>query len=59
MAVRIAAPSVEHHRVPLGIGESSPRLSWIVEEAPAGWAQHAYEFEIEREIGRASCRERV
>jgi len=49
MAVRIAAPSVEHHRVPLGIGESSPRLSWIVEEAPAGWAQHAYEFEIERD----------
>ena len=49
MTVRIAAPSVEHHRVPLGIGESAPRLSWIVEEAPAGWAQHAYEFEIERD----------
>ena len=49
MTVRIAAPSVEHHRVPLGIGESAPRLSWIVEEAPAGWAQHAYELEIERD----------
>ncbi len=46
--LRIAAPSIEHHRSPLGIGEASPRISWIVEEAPAGWAQHAYELEIRR-----------
>ena len=48
MTLRIAAPSIEHHRSPLGIGEASPRISWIVEEAPAGWAQRAYELEIRR-----------
>ena len=48
MTVRIAAPSIEHHRGALGIGESAPRLSWIIEDAPAGWAQPAYEVEIDR-----------
>ena len=48
MTLRIAAPSIEHHRSPLGIGEASPRISWMVEEAPAGWAQRAYELEIRR-----------
>ena len=48
MTVRIAAPSIEHHRSALGIGESAPRLSWIVESAPSGWAQTAYEVEIDR-----------
>ncbi len=48
MTVRIAAPSIEHHRSALGIGESTPRLSWIVESAPSGWAQTAYEVEIDR-----------
>ena len=48
MTVRIAAPSIEHHRSAIGIGESAPRLSWIVETAPAGWSQTAYEVEIDR-----------
>jgi alpha-L-rhamnosidase len=48
MTVRIAAPTIEHHRAALGIGEAAPRLSWIVTEAPAGWAQRAYEIEIVR-----------
>src|SRR5262245_14886128 len=32
----------EHHRHPLGIGEDSPRLSWIV---PTG-SQRSYEIEL-------------
>ena len=48
MTVRIAAPSIEHHRSALGIGESAPRLSWIIQSAPSGWAQSAYEVEIAR-----------
>ncbi len=47
-AAAVAAPSVEHHREPLGIGESSPRLSWTT-TAPAGWAQTAYELRISRD----------
>ena len=35
----VSSPRFEHHRDPLGIGESRPRLSWIVESAPAGWRQ--------------------
>jgi alpha-L-rhamnosidase len=48
MPLRIAPPTIEHHRSPLGIGEASPRISWIVDEAPAGWAQRAYELEVRR-----------
>ena len=39
-----AAPTVEHHREPVGIGETRPRLSWKT-SAPAGWTQIAYELE--------------
>ncbi len=49
-----AAPTnlrVENHprqlRV-LGIGEASPRLSWQIPAAPAGWTQQAYEIETTR-----------
>lgn len=38
----VTAPRIEHHRTAIGIGESSPRLSWMVTDAPAGWAQKAY-----------------
>ena len=53
----------EHHRSALGIGESSPRLSWKT-TAPAGWVQVAYEVEIERggvveTTGRIESRESV
>jgi alpha-L-rhamnosidase len=39
-----AAPTIEHHREPFGIGEASPRLSWKT-TAPSGWRQAGYEFE--------------
>lgn len=34
---RIDAPRFEHHRDALGIGESAPRLSWVIREVPGGW----------------------
>ena len=40
-----SAPRFEHHRDALGIGESSPRLSWKT-LAPAGWRQAGYEVEV-------------
>jgi alpha-L-rhamnosidase len=41
----VLAPTVEQHRVPLGIGESAPRISFRVEAGP-GWVQTAYELEV-------------
>ncbi|MFP5068128.1 family 78 glycoside hydrolase catalytic domain [Pseudonocardia nantongensis] len=41
------APTAENHREPVGIGERRPRLSWTT-DAPAGWAQRAYELEVTR-----------
>ncbi len=46
------APTVEHHRQPLGIGERRPRLSWTV-SAPPAWRQSAYEIELTRDTGTA------
>ncbi|MDF9277623.1 family 78 glycoside hydrolase catalytic domain [Arthrobacter sp. EH-1B-1] len=37
----------EHYREPLGIGESSPRISWQSEAEP-DWVQSGYEIEIRR-----------
>ncbi|OCL31925.1 hypothetical protein BCR15_07660 [Tessaracoccus lapidicaptus] len=45
MTVTPTAPRFDHHRTALGIGEPRPRISWIVETAPPGWAQAAYEIE--------------
>ncbi|MGP3914940.1 family 78 glycoside hydrolase catalytic domain [Nonomuraea sp. 10N515B] len=36
----------EHHREPVGIGESAPRLSWIIQTDIPGWLQQAYEIEL-------------
>ncbi|MGW4801486.1 family 78 glycoside hydrolase catalytic domain, partial [Nonomuraea sp. NPDC004297] len=36
----------EHHREPLGIGESAPRLSWTVTTDLPGWSQAGYEIEF-------------
>jgi len=36
----------EHHRVPLGVGESRPRLSWTTRCDAGSWLQTAYEIEI-------------
>jgi alpha-L-rhamnosidase len=41
----VAAPTFEHHRSALGIGEVEPRISFQV-TADAGWTQRAYELEL-------------
>ncbi|MCW3493252.1 alpha-L-rhamnosidase [Microbacterium sp. SSM24] len=46
MTVTVSAPRFEHHREALGIGESRPRLSWVVESAPEQWQQSAYRVEV-------------
>jgi alpha-L-rhamnosidase len=47
MIVAPLAPTAEHHRVPLGIGESRPRLSWKLIGSVA-FAQAGYEVEVTR-----------
>jgi len=48
MTVTVSAPTFEHHREPLGIGEAAPRLSWRI-DAPAGWTPASAVVEIERD----------
>lgn len=43
---RISSISFEHHHEPLGIGEATPRLSWLVETSQTGWLQAGYEIEM-------------
>jgi alpha-L-rhamnosidase len=45
--------TVEHHREPIGIGETTPRLSWVSRTDGADWRQAAYELEIEPVEGAA------
>lgn len=47
MSIVVAAPTFEHHRLALGIGQPSPRVSWKT-RAPAGWTQATYELEVTR-----------
>lgn len=47
MSIHLAKPTFEHHRDALGIGESTPRISWVTNAEP-GWRQEAYEIEIVR-----------
>src|SRR5690606_35304243 len=42
----VSAPRIEHHREPLGIGESRPRLSWTLSDVPRGWSQQAYAITV-------------
>lgn len=50
---------VEHHDEAIGIGDPSPRLSWVT-AAPAGWAQAAYELSSGAETtGRVESAEQV
>jgi alpha-L-rhamnosidase len=52
-----SAPRVEHRTGPgsvLGVGTSTPRLSWTIEYADAGWEQTAYAVEITRGGSRES-----
>ncbi|WP_305081023.1 MULTISPECIES: glycoside hydrolase family 78 protein [unclassified Nocardiopsis] len=53
------APTAEHHRSALGIGESRPRLSWTLRQAPPGWRQEAYEIEVRDDDGRIRSSGRV
>ena len=39
--------TVEHHRESFGIGETTPRLSWVARTELPDWRQAAYELEIE------------
>src|SRR5260221_2949334 len=50
--VTIAGVRFEHHREALGIGESQPRLSWIVATRANGWRQSGYEIEVHESDGR-------
>ncbi|PPF46919.1 alpha-L-rhamnosidase [Pseudoclavibacter sp. AY1F1] len=46
MSVIVHPVSVEHHREPFGIGEATPRLSWVTDAAEPGWTQGGYEIEV-------------
>ncbi|NQD42063.1 alpha-L-rhamnosidase [Glutamicibacter halophytocola] len=46
MNIHVRPATIEHHRDPMGIGESAPRLSWITDTAIPGWSQRAYEVQI-------------
>ncbi|MEU4385469.1 family 78 glycoside hydrolase catalytic domain [Promicromonospora sp. NPDC023805] len=45
-AARPHRPTIEHHRVPFGIGEALPRVSWVT-SAPSGWAQVGVELRLQ------------
>jgi alpha-L-rhamnosidase len=44
----VSAPRIEHHREPFGIGESRPRLSWTLSDAPEDWHQARYAVTVIR-----------
>ncbi|KAI0535370.1 extracellular glycosyl hydrolase family 78 protein [Xylaria digitata] len=47
--VSISQVSFEHHRVALGIGEASPRISWLFEGNARDWFQTGYSIEVSRQ----------
>ena len=57
--VTILPVTVEHHREPIGIGETTPRLSWVSLTDLPDWRQAAYELEIEQTDGAAWSSGRV
>jgi alpha-L-rhamnosidase len=46
VSITISELRFEHHREPFGIGESLPRLSWVVNTNQPGWYQSAYAVEL-------------
>jgi alpha-L-rhamnosidase len=48
---------LEHHREPLGIGESRPRISWKVKTDHEAWQQQAYEIAIQPAGGQDGSEE--
>ncbi|KJL21359.1 Bacterial alpha-L-rhamnosidase [Microbacterium oxydans] len=55
----VSAPRIEHHREPLGIGESSPRLSWTIADAPDDWRQRSYAVTVVRGSSEDRVEERI
>src|SRR5262245_38698473 len=52
--------TVEHHREPIGIGQTAPRLSWVPRTERPGWTQAAYEIEVScTSFGRVESAESV
>jgi alpha-L-rhamnosidase len=51
--VHVTPPTFEHHREPLGIGESAPRLSWRTVTDAVDWRQAAHQMEITAADGTA------
>src|SRR5580704_14400639 len=48
MALAVVDVRAEYHRgCALGIGESRPRLSWVVSTNSDGWYQSGYEVEVD------------
>lgn len=49
-AIKVLAPTFEHHHSGLGVNTSTPRVSWTFEQVDFAkdndWQQHAYEIEI-------------
>ena len=50
--VTISDVRFEHHRDAFGIGETRPRLSWIIATTARGWRQAGYEVEAYRSDGQ-------
>lgn len=48
--VEIQAVTFEHHRENLGIGESTPRISWSFKGDAKDWTQSSYEIEVSRPL---------
>ncbi|KAL2784585.1 bacterial alpha-L-rhamnosidase-domain-containing protein [Aspergillus keveii] len=48
MSLSISQVSFEHHRSALGIGETTPRISWRFDGAVSNWWQSAYDIEVNR-----------
>ncbi|NLE17979.1 MAG: family 78 glycoside hydrolase catalytic domain, partial [Propioniciclava sp.] len=49
----------EHHTTALGIGEDTPRLSWVTTSAPTGWSQAGYELHSGDEVVTVDSAESV
>ncbi|CAN5669265.1 glycoside hydrolase family 78 protein [soil metagenome] len=44
--MQVSPVRFEHHREPFGIGEASPRLSWITTTDQPNWVQLGYQLEL-------------
>lgn len=55
----VSAPRIEHHREPLGIGESRPRLSWTIADARDDWRQQSYAVTVVRGSSEDRDEERI